>query len=82
MTKIFTAEGAENAEILGSKSNPSVTGVENKFCCGLGVRTVRAGSIGRDRQGLGENTDEYLLSSFIVRRVVEIRVQHLFPLKF
>jgi hypothetical protein len=26
MTKIFTAESAENAEILGSKSNPSVTG--------------------------------------------------------
>ncbi len=30
--------------------------VRNKFCCGLGVRTVRAGSIGRDRQRLEENT--------------------------
>ena len=27
----------------------------NKFCCGLGVRAVRAGSIGRDKQRLGES---------------------------
>jgi len=28
-----------------------------KFGCGLRVRTVRAGSIGRDGQRFGENTD-------------------------
>jgi hypothetical protein len=28
----------------------------NKFCCGLGVRAVRAGSIGRDDPRLEENT--------------------------
>jgi hypothetical protein len=31
--------------------------VRNKFCCGLGVRAVRTGSIGRDRQRPGENSD-------------------------
>ena len=30
--------------------------VRPKFCCGLGVRAVRAGNIGRDRQRPGENT--------------------------
>ncbi len=29
----------------------------NKFCCGLGVWAVRAGSIGRDGQRLGESTE-------------------------
>ncbi len=28
-----------------------------KFCCGLGVRAVRAGSIGRDGQRIGESTE-------------------------
>jgi len=28
----------------------------NQFCCGLGVRAVRAGSIGREDPGLEENT--------------------------
>ena len=28
----------------------------NKFCCGLGVRAVRAGSIGREDPRLEENT--------------------------
>ena len=31
--------------------------VRNKFCFGLGVRAVRAGSIGRDKPSLGENAD-------------------------
>jgi hypothetical protein len=31
--------------------------VRNKFCCGLGVRAVRAGSIGRDRQRVGESAE-------------------------
>jgi len=29
----------------------------DKFCCGLGVRAVRAGSIGRDRQRLVERAE-------------------------
>jgi len=28
-----------------------------RFCCGLGVRAVRAGSIGQDGQGLEEGTE-------------------------
>jgi hypothetical protein len=32
-------------------------GARGKFCCGLGVRAVRAGSIGRDGRGLGESAD-------------------------
>jgi len=40
--------------------NPLVTiqsrVARNKFCCGLGVRAVRAGSIGREDPRLGENT--------------------------
>jgi hypothetical protein len=31
--------------------------VWDKFCCGLGVRAVRAGSIGRDKLRFGENTE-------------------------
>ncbi len=31
--------------------------VRNKFCCGLGVRAVRAGSIGWDEQRLGESPE-------------------------
>jgi hypothetical protein len=29
----------------------------DRSCCGLGVRAVRAGSIGWDRQRFGENTE-------------------------
>ena len=32
-------------------------GARGKLCCGLGVRAVRAGSIGRDGQRLGESAD-------------------------
>lgn len=31
--------------------------VRNKFCCGLGVRAVREGSIGRDRRRVGESAE-------------------------
>ena len=34
-----------------------MTGAPGRFCCALGVRAVRAGSIGRDGQGLEENTE-------------------------
>jgi hypothetical protein len=32
-------------------------GARGKFCCGLGVRAVPVGSIGRDGQRLGESAD-------------------------
>jgi hypothetical protein len=32
-------------------------GAWDRFCCGLGIRAVRAGSIGRDRLRFGENTE-------------------------
>jgi len=31
-------------------------GARGRFCCGLGGRAVRAGSIGRDGQGLADST--------------------------
>jgi hypothetical protein len=39
------------------RRNPSVTEAQGKFCCGLGVWAVRAGSIGREEQRLGESAN-------------------------
>ena len=54
----FTRPKFSVNKILLPRVIPSVTGDPDKFCCGLGVRAVRAGSIGRDGQRLGER-DEY-----------------------
>ena len=53
---------ADRDPLLRLDVEPQVTlqsGVAHgKFSCGLGIRAVRAGSIGRDGQRLGER-DEY-----------------------
>ena len=46
----------ESPEKKGLKVTLQSRVARNQFCCGLGVRAVRAGSIGRDNPRLEENT--------------------------
>ena len=42
---------------IKSRAAVILQGGRDNFCCGLGARAVRAGSIGRDTHGPGERTE-------------------------